>query len=219
MDRRERMNDPEETLRAAMDGRQASFWTSLPGIIVSFNGVAQTAVVQPAIMGQYRSPTGALIPVKMPLLLDCPVKFPSGGGFTLTFPIAADDECEVTFASRCIDAWWQQGGIQPPAEFRMHDLSDGFVFVGPRSQPRVISGLSTTTAQLRSDDGLMYIELAGAHVMNIVAPGGLNIDAPTLRLNGQMIATGEGTFNGHTVTVHKHGGVTAGGAQTATPTG
>ena len=29
--------------------------------------------------------------------------FPGGGGFALTFPVAAGDECLVVFASRCID--------------------------------------------------------------------------------------------------------------------
>lgn len=41
-----------------------------------------------------------------------------------------------------------------------------------------------------------------------------------VKVTGKVDATKEGTFNGgHTVSAHKHGGVTAGGAQTATPTG
>ena len=68
-----------------------------------------------------------------------PVVFPGGGGFALTFPVAAGDECLVVFASRCIDAWWQSGGVGEPMEPRMHDLSDGFALIGVRSQPAHVS--------------------------------------------------------------------------------
>jgi hypothetical protein len=82
----------------------------------------------------------------------------------------------VVFASRCIDGWWQSGGVQPPAEFRMHDLSDGFAIPG-RARSRASSNVSTTTAQLRSDDGLAYVELDPAgHVVKIKAPGGIVLD-------------------------------------------
>ncbi|MGC8050122.1 Gp138 family membrane-puncturing spike protein, partial [Salmonella enterica] len=78
---------------------------------------------------------------------------------SMTFPVAQGDECLVVFASRCIDSWWQSGGIQEQAELRMHDLSDGFAILGFRSQPRALSNISTTSAQLRSDDGATFIDL------------------------------------------------------------
>lgn len=219
MDRRERANDIEEALRVAMDGRQAGIWTALPGIIESFNATAVTAVVQPAIQGFRKSPTGTKTNANLPLLLDCPVVFPAGGGFTLTFPVAQGDECLVVFSSRCIDAWWASGGTQPAMEIRMHDLSDGFALVGVRSQARKLSNVSTTTTQLRSDDGEAYVEMAAGHVANIVAPGGVNITA-NVNITGTVTATGEGTFNGgHTVSQHEHPGVTTGTGTTQKPTG
>ena len=45
MDRRERLDDPVEAQRAALDGRQAEIWTALPGIFQSFDSEALTAVV------------------------------------------------------------------------------------------------------------------------------------------------------------------------------
>lgn len=231
MDQRERIADPEEGHRAMLDGRQATIWTCLPGIIDSVDLVKMTAVVQSAIQVSLRGTDGVYRPTNLPQCLDCPIEFPSGGGFTLTFPIAPGDECEITFASRCIDAWWQQGGVQPQAEFRMHDLSDGFVKVGPRSQPRVIPNISASTAQLRSDDGAVYVEVAGGHVVNIVAPGGINLVGPVhmtstcqidgaVNTNSTITASGEVSANGsHTLSAHRHGGVAAGAAQTAPPTG
>lgn len=176
MDRKERLNDPEEALRAALDGHQAGIWTSLPSIVQSFDYQKMTCVVQPSIMGRYRTAQGVITNVVMPLLVDCPVLFPSGGGFTLTFPISEGDEALVFFASRCIDGWWQSGQIQPQVEFRMHDLSDGFALVGPRSQTRLVANISAEATQLRSDDGRTFIEVQAENI-NVVSPSGVNVNA------------------------------------------
>jgi hypothetical protein len=185
MDQRERLNSFDEGLLAAFDGRQAQMWTALPGIIQSFNPDAVTCVIQPAIKAQVRAPDGSTQGVALPLLLDCPVVFPRGGGCTLTFPVAAGDECLVVFASRCIDSWWTSGGVQVQSEFRMHDLSDGFCLPGPFSQATKISGISTSKAQLRSNDGSTFVELDPAgQIVNVVAPGGMTITTPTLTVTG-----------------------------------
>lgn len=146
MDARERYNDPEEILRVAFAGMMKGVWNALPGIIQSFNDAQMTCVVQPAIQGVLRSADaqGTPIPRQGALLVDCPVQFQGGGGFTQTFPIEEGDECLVVFASRCIDAWWQSGGVQPPAEMRFHDLSDGFCLPGVRSVPRALANISET---------------------------------------------------------------------------
>lgn len=203
MDRRERIGDPEETLRMAFGGEQAKLWTALPGIIGSFDPEAQTCTVQPAINGERRMQDGTIQPIQMPLLLDCPVQWQGGGGVTLTFPIKPGDECLIVFASRCIDFWWQQGGVQGQAELRMHDLSDGFVLVGVRSQPRKFS-VSTSAAQLRTDDGAAYVEINPAtHKIKAVTPSdieaqagaaikatagaSIELNAPTIVLNSPNI--------------------------------
>lgn len=160
MDRRERMNDPEEMLRAANAGLNAALWTALPCIVQYFDPAKLTLVAQPCIQSRKVDETGKVTLFKMPLLVDVPVVFPSGGGFILTFPVQANDECLVVFSSRCIDAWHQQGGVQPPAELRMHHLSDGFAIVGPKSIPRVPADISSTKVTLRSDDGETFIELS-----------------------------------------------------------
>lgn len=218
MDPRQRLDSPSTAIQMAAKARQSQIWTALPGIIQSFNAVAMTCEVQPAIQGVLSNPkTGAASTVNLPLLVDCPVQFPGGGGVTLTFPITKGDECLVIFASRCIDAWWQQGGIQPPMVYRMHDLSDGFVLPGVRSQPRVLAGISTTAAQLRSDDGDAYVEVDPVgHIVNIVAPGGCNITGP-LNVTGAIIATGEVTGNGKQLSMHLHSGVATGSSNTGTP--
>lgn len=133
-----------------------------------------------------------------PLLVDVPVVFPRGGGCTLTFPVKAGDECLVIFADRCIDFWWQNGGVQEPVDDRVHDLSDAFCIVGPQSQAQKISGISTSAAQLRTDDGAAFVEVAAGHNVTVKTPGaltataegGTTITSPTITLNGDVTING-----------------------------
>lgn len=193
-------------LVAAQRSAQSKLWTALPGIIQSFNAQAMTCVVQPAIQAFVTTDDGAQVLTTLPLLLDCPVQFPAGGGCTLTFPVAAGDECLVVFSSRCIDSWWQSGGIQAQAELRMHDLSDGFALLGFRSKPRVIGGISMEAVQLRSDDGAAFVEVNPAtHAINITTSSVVNLTAPVINLAaaGQTLLkfvteTFQALFNSHT---------------------
>ena len=133
---------------------------SIPGIIQSFDPIEQTVTVQPAIKERIIGPDGDLQMVNLPLLLDVPIVIPRAGGVVLTMPIQAGDECLVIFADMCIDAWWSQGGVQVQAERRRHDLSDGFAILGTWSQPRRISDYSTTSTQLRTEDGSQCIDIS-----------------------------------------------------------
>src|ERR1019366_1339884 len=108
---------------------------------------------------------------------DVPIVFPSAGGFTITLPITVGDEVLVIFSSRCIDGWWQNGGIQAPIEFRMHDLSDGFAIPGPKSLPHVIPNISTTGAQIRNNAGTTYVEISANGQIQLVSPSQVNIKA------------------------------------------
>lgn len=213
MDQREYIGDPIETLRAMLDGWQSMIYTILPGIIDSYDPSDNTCSVIPAIRAKYTNKAGVTQSQAPPKLIKCPVIFPASKSFLLTLPIAKDDEVLIVWAQRCIDAWWQQGGLQDPMEFRLHDASDGFVLPGIFSKPNVPSNIDTTNACLRSFDNSAYIQLTPDGKINMKAPGGVHVD-------GTLTATGEGTFNGsHTVSAHKHGGVQTGSGQTGTPTG
>ncbi|WP_186211647.1 Gp138 family membrane-puncturing spike protein [Burkholderia gladioli] len=200
MDKLLRYGDLQAALQTVMAAQRADLWTALPGVIESFDAGAQTCTVQLAISVQVRADDGSLSSEPLPLLTDCPVQFPSGGNCTMTFPVTRGDECLVVFASRCIDAWWQSGAVQEQAEVRMHSLSDGFVLLGFRSQPRVLANVSTTSAQLRSDDGETFIDLSPtAGTLKLVAPGGLEIDAPTVTVNAGTsveVNSPQSTFDG-----------------------
>lgn len=216
--RLERVADLSQSILEALETAKATIWTALPGLIQSFDATKMTCVVKPAIkalstVGKVQSFVG------MPLLLDCPVIFPSAGGFSLTFPIAAGDECLVIFSSRCIDSWWALGGEQNPFEYRMLDLSDGFVLPGPRSKPRVLSAVSTTEVQLRNDAGTAVVKIAPSGDVSVVSPTVVQVTAPNINLTGNVaMSGGTVTHNGvHIGSTHKHTGVQSGGSITGNP--
>jgi hypothetical protein len=164
----------------------------------------------------------------MPKVVDVPIMWQRGGGVTCTFPItpasAEDDgdECLVVFSSRCIDAWWKNGYSPPaggtgadgkpfnpannPPVWRMANLSDGFAFFGPLSQPNALDPApSTDSWQLRTDDGDQFVDFnpttgalsAVTTAVNLTSDGGIS--------GGWTVGNGaSGTFTtptGQTVTV------------------
>ena len=239
MDRRERRGNLGEAVLAAIQGDRAGLWTALPGIVRGYDAVKQTASVEVTIKMQIQQPDGSWVWEAIKPLVDCPVLFPSGGGFTLTFPVTPGDECLVVFSSRCIDAWWQSGGVQVQADLRMHDLSDGFVLLGPRSQPRVLSPApSSTGVELRNDARTSYVRLDGAGNVLVTAAGNLvatvggsaQVTAPTIALTGNVTINGNLTVNGNTAltgtaqangkdigSTHTHSGVQTGFGNTGVP--
>lgn len=207
-DRRSLLNDSEEALRLAFDGRLSMLWSAMPAIITKVNLAKMTIECQPAIKGSIEHEDGSIESVNLPVLVDVPVVFPSGGGFSITIPLAVGDEVLVVFGARCIDSWWQSGGVQKPAEARMHDLSDGFAIPGPRSQPNVLPSVSATDLTIRNEAGTQFISLK--------PNGTISIKASTVNIEGNLVVTGEVT--GGLVPVglstHVHTGVTTGGGST-----
>jgi len=190
-------------LNQALDNRLKSLHTACPGIVVSFNSDVQTAVVQPTI--QMVMVNGNQ--VNLPLCLDVPVHVLQGGVFAMTMPVTAGDECLLVFSERCIDGWFSGGSTAPPADYRMHDYSDGFAFVGFSSNPKKVSGYSADSAQLRLKDGSASITLfadgsvqaktpggdykmSASGAMEINAPEGTVINSPNITLNGNTTVIG-----------------------------
>lgn len=205
LDRRERSGDLLEGVMAAQDGHQSRIWTALPGILQSWDPAKRTCVVQPSLKALVAQPDGTEVWRSLPLLVDCPIVFPGGGDVVVTFPLAQGDEGLVVFASRCIDAWWQSGGVQVQAEVRMHDLSDGFFVPGAASVPRVETAISTTEAQMRTRDGARLVGVTPGGAVRLVAPG-----SEVKCTAGRVDLTGTLYINGKAYLSHDHMGHGAG---------
>lgn len=178
MDRRERSASADTALLAAVQGALSSVWTSIPCVVASdLVPGKRTITCQPVIQSRVLRKDGTFTWVQLPVLLDVLVHFPEGGGVTMTFPVKAGDECLVVLAARCLDDWWEKGGIQQQPDLRMHDLSDGIAFVGISSVPRVIADISTSRAQFRSNDGQAFVEIdPSSHLIRAKTSGNLEAE-------------------------------------------
>jgi hypothetical protein len=174
----ERLGDEEEFYRRMLENFSNNLRVSVPGIIQDFDPITQTASVQVALREKIIDDNLEQQWVELPLLLDVPIVLPRAGGYVLTMPIAAGDECLVVFSDMCIDAWFSSSGVQNQIEKRRHDLSDAFALIGVWSQPNKLSNYSTTATQLRTADGTAYISLSGSEI---------DLVAPTVKVNGRII--------------------------------
>ncbi|EPT6108492.1 Gp138 family membrane-puncturing spike protein [Escherichia coli] len=196
---------------------------SLPGTIKSFDPESVTCEVELSTFGLSATAKRGSTSVDRiksedgyyPVIQDIPVIFPRGGGCTLTFPVKAGDECLVIFSDRCIDFWWQNGETQNTSRTRSHSFSDAFVIPGPQSQAKKISSISTSAAQLRTDDGSAFVEVAADGAVTITSPQ-ITLNGP-VQVNGAITSTGDQTANGISQINHTHGGVESGGSNTGKP--
>src|SRR5579875_1416625 len=101
--------------RAAFDGLRKHIWTGLP-VIVAEDSDGHTVNLQSAIKGSITDEHGNVQYIDMPLFVDVPIQFPSGGGLTLTHPVQKGDEGFVVFSGRPQDTWFQQGGVRQPID-------------------------------------------------------------------------------------------------------
>lgn len=92
-----------------------------------------------------------------PILIDCPVVVLGGAGASLTFPIAAGDECLCLFNDRDMDNWFAGATGSAVATTRQHHFADAILLVGIRSMANVIADYDDTRAVLRNGDALIGV--------------------------------------------------------------
>lgn len=242
-DRRERIDDLPMAIQGVLEQFQSTLWTAMPAIVTKVDLLDSHVAIecQPSLRCKFNRQDGSFDWVEMPVMTEVPVVFPSGGGFILTFPIHVGDEVLVVFANRCIDAWWQNGGVQNQIEFRMHDLSDGFALPGPRSLAKVPAPVNPVNVQLRNDQGDAYVEITTdkrvrlqssvkveieAINVDITATNTLKLQAASIQTQGNLTHSGNFAASGGTFThnsknvggAHTHGGVTLGDGTSGGPT-
>ncbi len=124
------------------------------GTVVKFYPANQTADIQPAmqtLVHDFQSKPPQWKAVAPPVLTGVPVFIYSGGGGTLTFPVATGDPCLLLFNDRDIGNWFSTGNVNtPPTSSRAHNISDGFALVGFRNLAQSLAGYSTTDAVLQN---------------------------------------------------------------------
>lgn len=179
--------------------------TSYPGKIVSFDPVKQVARVKVARERYVDNLEAMYVKEDSPILVDVPVHFPQGGGYSLTFPIAEGDNCLVMFAERGYSHWLYKALMEigtfssgvPKADFyRKFDVNDSFALVGYNPIPNAIPNFQAASVELRSADRSQRITLIPGGLIEVRTPSTVDVVAPTVNITGNVNITGDVTISG-----------------------
>jgi hypothetical protein len=148
--------------------------------------------------------------IKLPQFTKVPPLFMQGGGSYTAHPIAVGDYCLLILTERCFDRWYSGADFQDPAEFRMHDYSDGIAIVGINQLagaltiPDVIQQTGDT-----NQDGNYTRQGSLVQIGDMTITGNLHVD-------GEITCTGDVVAGGISLRNHTHpgdSGGTTGGPQ------
>jgi len=181
-----------EIFRRALDRRGSELWTSIPGIVQSFDPTTDEADVLPAV----RQPLGGydgddpLQHEPLPVLPGVPVVFPAGGGCSVRWALAPGDAVLVVFATLNPAAWRRSGAVGDAGTTRRNALGYGFALagVGPRAMgldaptgleldgPEITIGKGATHPIARGDAVVAWLN---AMIPGLTAPPTPPPDFPT----------------------------------------
>lgn len=168
-----------DVIRQGVKSAVVNLHTSLPGRIISFDPVLQTATVALGVKRVFINrgvELDVLTAVDLPPIVDVPVIFPRGGGFSLTFPVMPDDECLVTFCERSIDRWHQSGNAEDPTSRRFHALTDAVCMVGLSSIPNKVPDFNATQLEIKSNNGNGVINVSDDGTIDLTSAADVNIN-------------------------------------------
>ena len=118
----------------------------MPGRVERFDSANQLADVTPLLQESALDESGNETIESLPVLTNVPVQFVGGGGYAVTFPVAAGDPCWLTFSDRSLDEWIDRGGVVDPIDLRRHDLADPVALLGVRPKAGKLEEFDTSRA-------------------------------------------------------------------------
>lgn len=186
-----------EAIRFALDRFKVGLWTAGPGKIVSYDENTKRGTIIPAFRRKFTDGTTEALP----MLHNVPVLHPSGGGFTLLFPLPKGEPVLLIFCMRGIDRFKETYEIEDPSGGIM-ELKDAVAIAGfgeleisPENSESAIlqtndakQALSIHPDKIRIiSDNLVRVETVTAEV---VATEKVLVDSPLTQHNGIVEAAG-----------------------------
>ena len=153
--------------------------------------------------------------ITLPQFTKVPPLFMQGGGSYTAHPIAVGDYCLLILTERCFDRWYSGSDFQDPAEFRMHDYSDGIAIVGinPQAGALTIPSVIQQTGDT-NQDGDYTRQGSLVQIGDMTITGNLHVDGE-ITCTGKLTAA-TATIGGIDFGTHTHpgdSGGTTGGPQ------
>jgi hypothetical protein len=187
----QRLKRPEVAVEELIYQHARMHRGAIPGVIqdvsTSPNVYGSTVNVDISLNETLIDINGNPMPMKIPTLPQVKLAQLGAGGFFITLPVAVGDECMLIFQDVCLDAAWQNGGINnPELDKRRHDLSDAICLPLRWTQKNALSNVSNTSMQIRSLDSTTYIDITAGQITikaAAVAVEGATTDTPLALLN------------------------------------
>lgn len=141
--------------------------TCYPAKIISFDPVTQLARCKLSVEDYFTGVNYSYRKQAAALLIDVPVHTLQGGGWVITFPIKAGDDCLVMFAQKGYDHWLYSGaqetglvdGIPTGEHYREFSIRDAICLVGIRPIPSAITEYSPDDVDIRNASKTQRVSL------------------------------------------------------------
>ena len=196
--------------------------TCIPGVVKEYDHITRRARVQPAVDLLLTDGTT----LEKPIILDVPVIFPAGGGYTVHFPLIPDDPVMLFFSERDIANFKEKLEVGPPLSADIMAIQHAVCIPGFVAPDVALAGNGLV---LQTNDGTTYVHVLDgrAEVVTdgdaiVTAAGMATVTAPDVHVVGNVTVYGNmavygrvdlpyGTYiDGLDYATHEHYGVSTG---------
>lgn len=198
--------DLAEIVQAGIASALFDTHTAMPGQVVAVytdaSGRGQLADVRPCLRNALPTSDTAegfepFVEEDLPVIPRVPLAFPQGGGFAITWPLAAGDFVLLVFAERSIDQWLATASKSRQVAISTGDLGthtlDGAVALplGPAPYAHLLSAVASDAMRLGSDTGKAIFVTATKVNLGSSAPTdkvalASKVDAETARIAADL---------------------------------
>jgi len=145
----------DDVILAGVDRVLSTVNTCLPGTVKTYDPVKQSCEVDIDI----KKKLGGKF-VVIPTLVNVPVIFPSGGGFSVSYPLKKGNKVICLFSQRSLDDWLEDIN-DDPKQVRRFDLSDAFAYPGGHTFKTPLGNVDANNLVIGLTSGTIQIDPSG----------------------------------------------------------
>jgi hypothetical protein len=145
-----------EVLSRVRERTAAGMRVCCPAKVVRWDPAKRQIDAQPLIQDVFEDEDPDTVWLEdKPVICNVPVVYPSGGGLSITFPLALGDPVLLVFADESLDKWLSVGGSTPldPLDERNHSVNDAIAIPGVRPFSSPGGAVAAGCVQIGTDGG------------------------------------------------------------------